>query len=501
MYPVQIQACRVTGTTVSGPTGASSSPGPVLYVAFTQQLRSDLLTPRDREPCLVFDLNGTVLSAGYYICRLSASYTGLPVYEAMARASSSSGIVSINDNTVVDQTIGVGIAATGTGVGDNQTNITTTAPNWSSDERCYPGWIRNYLGVSYRLGGTSSSLSQQPSLGAPWINIGGDGLNIVNNPYHIIYTPTGSGSLPYRAIGNPNFELASDNIIISSDSITNLIKLLGTALVINTTNIFTYTYVENVIYFNTFNQTITIKIGNEYYFFYTDCCEGRKYYCLSKTAVQNCYNLTATEYALMLIDGFAYVSGPHDTKVLCLASCSSVPKTWWCLVLSDVSSCFELTEAQLFAKIDDDGYFPQSGPHATEAECLAICSSPVTTACCPEDPTPTTLYGVLTGASGGCECLNGVPFTLTYDSGDDQWNVDGEVITDCATISTGIFLWCDSGTWNVDVDGVGHCPTPGFNVVTLVSCDPLVLTITVSVLNCGCGSSGTATLTITEVAP
>ncbi len=90
-YPVVTQLLRVTAATVPGPSGgASTGPGvgnvppSVLYVSSTQQLRTDTLAPRDREPCLAVEASGAALTAGYYIGRLAGSYGGLPVYEVVA---------------------------------------------------------------------------------------------------------------------------------------------------------------------------------------------------------------------------------------------------------------------------------------------------------------------------------------------------------------------------------------------------------------------------------
>lgn len=90
-YPGLTQLIRVTATRAPGPTGhdvhgsqqaGSSLLGPALYVAFTQQLRSDgSLLPRDREPCLADAIDGIALSPGYYIGRLASSFNSLPVYE------------------------------------------------------------------------------------------------------------------------------------------------------------------------------------------------------------------------------------------------------------------------------------------------------------------------------------------------------------------------------------------------------------------------------------
>ena len=89
LYPPLVQLLRVTAATVAGPSGVtqtagSSVLGPTLYVSFTQQLRTDGLLPRDREPCLVDDINGLGLKPGYYTGRLAGSYTSLPVYEVGA---------------------------------------------------------------------------------------------------------------------------------------------------------------------------------------------------------------------------------------------------------------------------------------------------------------------------------------------------------------------------------------------------------------------------------
>ncbi len=83
-YPVHLQLIRVTGDTVPGPTGGSSASGhptDTLYVAYTQQSTVPTIYPRDREPCLVEDVNNIGLTTGYYLGRLCNAYTNLPVYE------------------------------------------------------------------------------------------------------------------------------------------------------------------------------------------------------------------------------------------------------------------------------------------------------------------------------------------------------------------------------------------------------------------------------------
>ena len=86
LYPPLIQLLRVTPATVPGPAGVAHVAGssvlaPILYVSFTQQLRTDTGLPVDREPCLVSDMNGRGLSPGFYTGRLSGSHSSLPVYE------------------------------------------------------------------------------------------------------------------------------------------------------------------------------------------------------------------------------------------------------------------------------------------------------------------------------------------------------------------------------------------------------------------------------------
>lgn len=95
-YPPLIQTLRITATTVPGPSGiaqlaGSSFVGPTLYVAFTQQKRTDSLLPRDREPCLVNDINGRGLSPGFYTGRLSGTHNSLPVYDVSHGLSSTGG--------------------------------------------------------------------------------------------------------------------------------------------------------------------------------------------------------------------------------------------------------------------------------------------------------------------------------------------------------------------------------------------------------------------------
>lgn len=106
IYPPLIQLVRVTSATVPGPTGGASAgvgtggvAPTILYVSSTQQLRTDTLSPRDREPCLVDDVNNVGLPPGYYLGRLAGSYKSLPVYEVpMLGAGGNSGGGGNNDD-------------------------------------------------------------------------------------------------------------------------------------------------------------------------------------------------------------------------------------------------------------------------------------------------------------------------------------------------------------------------------------------------------------------
>lgn len=99
-YPPLLQLLRVTSTILSGPGGSSTAGGLFsnIYVSYTEQLTTDDLAPRDREPCLVLDTNSTGLVPGYYLGRLAGSFGGLPVYEAIGTPS----LVRVTGTTLVD---------------------------------------------------------------------------------------------------------------------------------------------------------------------------------------------------------------------------------------------------------------------------------------------------------------------------------------------------------------------------------------------------------------
>ncbi len=495
-YPVHIQACRVTGSTVPGPTGASSAPGTLLYVAFTQQLRSDLLIPRDREPCLVFELNGETLSAGYYICRLAASYSGLPVYEAMSRASSGSGIVTINDNAVVNQTIGIGIDFTAP---NNDLNISITPPPHEAGLEYQIGWMVEESGGFYWA--NAANVGTAPP-GGPWTNVSGDGINILNFPRGRIYDPdsnfalAGEGSLAPQGM---NFEfLTGGNMAISAaGGGSNAITFFGGAITINYININEFiSYEENTFYFNEFNNNVYININNFWIQFCPCCdCEFRVWYCMEKDAITACYFVTAGELALMLIAGYAIDSGPHADQATCFTACSeTAPTRWWCLQYLEVSTlCYELTDLELFALIDTGDYLPIGGPYADEADCTEACSGgPIQTACCAE-AIPQTLTLTIVSGCGGTS-----PNTMTYSpSGPDGagWytaveDVDGNDMY-------WALICLESNDWGL-IKGCNGAPF-GPVVFSALSCDPFDTDeLTMPISGDCCSGAVDAIVTITE---
>ncbi len=177
VYPPLIQLVRVTSGTTAGPAGS-----PTLYVSFTEQLRTDNLQPRDREPCLVVDVGGAGLAAGYYIARLAGSYSSLPVYEAVCCASGSGSTTFNNttvtfNNTVVTITNGsvfnfgtsVSVSTRPGGTFSKPTQLVTGRPTWTPSGSTYPllwgaydhiewewdGWIRSATGSSSSTPGGS----------------------------------------------------------------------------------------------------------------------------------------------------------------------------------------------------------------------------------------------------------------------------------------------------------------------------------------------------------
>lgn len=95
LYPPLIQLLRVTSSFISVPGSTAN-----LYISSTQQLRTDTLTPRDREPCFAVILpDSPGLLPGYYLGRLAGSYNSLPVYEIISNSSGGTTVVG-NSSTV-----------------------------------------------------------------------------------------------------------------------------------------------------------------------------------------------------------------------------------------------------------------------------------------------------------------------------------------------------------------------------------------------------------------
>lgn len=128
-YPPLVQMLRVTaakvagpGPTVQGTVLGSSALAPTLYVSFTQQMRDDnTLLPRDREPCLVDDVNGVGLAPGYYLGRLASSWTSLPVYEVLTTIGTNGAVGA--DGSVGPQGFPGGIGVQGPAGLDGSTVI------------------------------------------------------------------------------------------------------------------------------------------------------------------------------------------------------------------------------------------------------------------------------------------------------------------------------------------------------------------------------------------
>lgn len=105
LYPPPLQLLRITGGTVSGPSGYASSSvlGPSVHIGYTQQLHPTTLIPRDREPCFAIDVNRYGLSPGYYLGRLSGNYQSLPLYEIAGAAVSPGSVLNQFSGLTVQQ--------------------------------------------------------------------------------------------------------------------------------------------------------------------------------------------------------------------------------------------------------------------------------------------------------------------------------------------------------------------------------------------------------------
>lgn len=99
IYPPLVQVCRNAGSVYGGggssSAAASGTPASLLYLAFTEQYDPSSVTLRDREPCLLMDVQGGGLQGGYFVCRLVGSYAGLPLYVAVDRVNTSTAVAIV----------------------------------------------------------------------------------------------------------------------------------------------------------------------------------------------------------------------------------------------------------------------------------------------------------------------------------------------------------------------------------------------------------------------
>lgn len=172
--------------------------------------------------------------------------------------------------------------------------------------------------------------------------------------------------------------------------------------------------------------------------------------------------------------------------------------TLWGMVMSG-RQCVHLTEAEKDAFVAL-GWTVHSGPYLTPEACLINCTldntgtgtstfiggETVPTVCCGADEVPVRLYAHVTGASPGCECLEG---TYPLDYVGPGWQ--------SAILSTG----CNE-TWTIDMvcnEGDNSWGLTGVGVLssTASSCSPFSVTYpSVGVTSTICGG-GAATVTIT----
>lgn len=133
--------------------------------------------------------------------------------------------------------------------------------------------------------------------------------------------------------------------------------------------------------------------------------------------------------------------------------------------------------------------------------------------CCPGVVLPNVLHAEVTGVNfpGGCDCLVGVTFDLTYDA-DGQPGTGGNpgwfgVLDDpCLDGPTTVWLFCDTNTWKllflsaVFVEVSSQTETDPAKFLIENSCDPLDLDCySDTALLAPCGSAGfSVIITITE---
>ncbi len=145
---------------------------------------------------------------------------------------------------------------------------------------------------------------------------------------------------------------------------------------------------------------------------------------------------------------------------------------WYCVA---VSRCDGARQCCFFDTDPGAGVVLCSGPHLTEEECSAICTTPpiVVTACCP-DGIPSTLFFVYAAGVGtsDCACSVGLGITLTYDAIDGFWSGTGSCESGGCTNEYAVELECIGGTtWQVRISGTAtgctNCTNDGTTPVSL----------------------------------
>jgi len=111
----------------------------------------------------------------------------------------------------------------------------------------------------------------------------------------------------------------------------------------------------------------------------------------------------------------------------------------------------------------------------TPPECLSCPGEgpTVETACCPDDPTPETLTVDVT-VTGTTSNAGSQTYDITYDSGMGDWRSDGTPGGACDDM----ILVCSGSSWNMQQQGTCDNATDFTKVVTLVSCNPLLINFT-----------------------
>ncbi len=150
--------------------------------------------------------------------------------------------------------------------------------------------------------------------------------------------------------------------------------------------------------------------------------------------------------------------------------------------------CYLLSIDELLENIDA-GYTLVGGPYETEEECEAVCGvdPPITTTCCPDDPTPRVLSIAVT--SGLCSGSGEIVY-------DDEGHWLGDISMGTGTLS--VSLYCDS-TWYVNLSG---CATQ-VAITMDGTCSPFSLASTGSFSPnfascCAGGTTSPITIVITE---